>query len=350
MRAIVTSNGSPGGVYGLEIQGPGVAAVQMTRLIAGYHSLFFTMSSDRELLFLAHSAQVDDEENPEDMISIFLSDRDWRHWVLRDKVSTQGTIACYLDFNERHNLLLMANYGSGSFCAAHVNKDGAVINARRFSIAPPAPSRSELHTNSHPHFLACTPCGNFAIGLDLGFDCVLLYSIEEMSTLLPIQVRQVQVAHGSGPRHLVFHPQLPVFYVIYELSNEIAVFKLDSAPADMAWMQKCSTLPAGTSLKNAAADLAISRSGRFLYCSNRGHDSLAIFRIRPDGLLEEMDFVSSCGKDPLSLAMSPCGEILLCANHSDSTLAFFQVSSDTGGLHCVRTMEEISQPTRVEFL
>jgi 6-phosphogluconolactonase len=189
-----------------------------------------------------------------------------------------------------------------------------------------------------------SPDNRFVYAVDLGLDQVLGYRLEAASAKLsPNRQPFVRTPPGAGPRHLTFHPNGRHVYVINELDNSVTVFGYESGSGMLIERQTISTLPKDFDGTSYCADLKITPDGRFLYGTNRGHDSIAAYRISDDGRLTLLGIEPSLGKGPQNLAITPNGKLLLCANMPGKNVAVFQINSKTGALK--RAAQPVSMPS-----
>jgi 6-phosphogluconolactonase len=196
----------------------------------------------------------------------------------------------------------------------------------------------------HAHCAVISPDNRFVYAADLGLDQVLGYQLDPTSgKLSPHRQPFVRTPPGAGPRHLTFHPQGRHVYVINELANSVTLFDYAAESGMLIERQTISTLPEGFAGVSYCADLKITPNGHFLYGTNRGHDSIAIYRIGDAGRLTLLGIEPSLGKGPQNLAITPGGELLLCANMPGNNVAVFRIDPQTGSLEHIG--EPISMPS-----
>ncbi|WP_079194222.1 lactonase family protein [Streptomyces sp. CB02923] len=248
--------------------------------------------------------------------------------------STGGANVTHLSVHPAGRHLLSANYGAGSVAAHRVNADGSV-GARTALVqhtgSGPDPGRQE---GPHAHQIITDPRGRHVFAVDLGTDKVYTYRLDTASgTLRPVS--EARSVAGAGPRHMVFHPTAPYAYVANELNSTITVYGHDPATGVLTRGESRPTVPGGSgaAVRNYPAEVAISSDGRFLYLSNRGHESIARFAVTADGSgLRLMDTVSSGGSWPRHISLAPSGTLLFAANQYGRTVGVFSVNRDTGAL------------------
>ena len=229
---------------------------------------------------------------------------------------------------------MVANYETGSICVLPVQQDGSLGEATdvvQFSGSGPNPQRQ---AGPHAHMIVPGPSANSVLAIDLGADRLMLFHLDtERGTLNPAEPPWVQLPPGTGPRHLAFHPHRPLAYVISELQSTVTVCRYDGQQGEFAPFQTVSTLPAGFTGENLGAEIMVAPSGRFVYASNRGHDSVAIFAVGPaTGQLSLVGHESTHGRGPRTFTIDPTGTLLLVANQDTDTVVTFCINQEAGKL------------------
>jgi 6-phosphogluconolactonase len=220
-----------------------------------------------------------------------------------------GMGPCHLAVDVTGRCLLAANYNSGSIAALPIHADGSLGEATATIQHAGSSVNSARQSGPHAHFICPSPDNRFALNCDLGLDKVFVYRLDaDAAKLSPNDPPFATVAPGSGPRHLTFSPDGKFVYVINEMGGTINVFSYNAANAALTEVQTISTLPKGFSGKNTAAEIAMHPSGKFLYASNRGDDSIAVFAVdRESGSLTLVEHQSTQGHmpRPIRLLCSP---------------------------------------------
>jgi 6-phosphogluconolactonase len=247
-----------------------------------------------------------------------------------------GKAPSHLALDATGRVLLAANYHGGFVAAAPIRDDGTPGPATRIQHEGngPHPSRQE---KPHPHSVTVSPDNRFAIVCDLGVDKIFSYALDiGRAQLTPAATPFVETAPGAGPRHFKFGPTGRHAYAINELNNTIAAYTYTADRGTLTPLEQravVSTLPPDFSGENTTAEVRLHPNGRFLYGSNRGHDSLAVFAIDPaSGALEPVQIVPSGGKTPRNFALSPDGRWLVCAHQDSEELPVFHVNAANGQL------------------
>lgn len=267
--------------------------------------------------------------------------------ALLNRVPSLGGAPCHLCVHPTGRFVLSANYSGGNVVVHPVNPDGSLAPAsdntatRRPSGGPHPPGR-------HAHSINIAPGGSFALGCDLGLDRVLVHRLDLGSGQL-VAHGDARVAAGSGPRHLAFHPNSRFAYVINELAGTISAFAWDPAQGTLTDLQTVSTLPVGYSGRKWAADIRVHPSGRFVYGSNRAHDSIAIFGVdAATGRLSLVGHEPTRGRTPRNIALSPAGDWLLAANQDSGSITTFRIDPATGTLRHLAT-NDVPTPVCIKF-
>lgn len=255
-----------------------------------------------------------------------------------------------LDAAGRH--LLVANYGSGSVEMLGIRDDGRpgpLTDFVQHLGKGPNPSRQE---GPHAHCIVPDPADRFALSCDLGLDRVLVYRLDRKNgKLIPNDPPSASVKPGAGPRHLAFGANGRRVYVVNELDSTITAFDYDPSKGTLHPCQTVSTLPDGFSGPNSGADIHVSPFGRSLYSSNRGHDSIAIFRIAPStGELTPAGHTPTGGRTPRNFALDPQGHFLLAANQDSDNIVVFRIDAGAGKLTPTDHRIEVPRPACVKFL
>jgi 6-phosphogluconolactonase len=263
-----------------------------------------------------------------------------------------GAAPCHLSLDAQGGHLLVANYWGGSVRVFPVGPDGPLAPATATVQHEGRSVNPERQEGPHAHSINLDPAGRFAFAADLGLDQVRVYRFDRSTgSLLPHDPSAARVAPGSGPRHLAFHPDGRHAYVINELDSTITAFGYDAAKGALAELHTVSTLPAAFSGSNITAEVAVRADGRFLYGSNRGHDSIAIFAIDAStGRLTALGHQPARGKTPRHFAIDPTGTWMLAANQDSDDVVVFRVDEASGRLEPVGGPTSVPRPVCVRMV
>jgi len=264
---------------------------------------------------------------------------------------TNGQDTTHLSVQPSGQYLFAASYTSGNFQVFRINSDGSIGDMTdNFQDVGngtgPNPARQEA---PHAHQILTDFDGNHVFGVDLGADKVNVWNLDPSTGVLnPNTVPYAAIASGSGPRHMAFHPDRQHAYVLSELVSAVTVFTYDPVRAAFIWQQTISALPPDFTGSNTAAEIRIHPSGRFLYTTNRGHHSVAIFKIEPDtGELEVIGWESTRGQWPRGMNIDPSGTFLYAANQNTDNIAVFRIQP--AGRLRFSTLVYTPTPVDIEF-
>jgi len=272
--------------------------------------------------------------------------------TLLNQASSGGGGSCHVAVDETGKCLLAADYGSGTIAAlpiqanGHLGEPATVIQHRGSSVNP------QRQAGPHAHFITPGPANRFALACDLGLDQVLVYRFDPgKAALVPNDPAFASVKPGSGPRHLAFHPSGRFVFLINELSSTLTAFACDAERGVLKELQTVSALPEDFTGTSYGAEVQVHPSGKFVYASNRGHDSIAVFAFDPEkGKLTGLEYQATQGKTPRHFALDPTGRWLLAENQGSDTIVVFRVDSETGRLTPAGQTISVGAPVCAVFL
>ncbi len=241
-----------------------------------------------------------------------------------------GDLPCHLEINSTGKWLLVSNYGSGTVSVLPILPDGALgemTDLNQHQGSGPHPERQE---GPHVHSATFSPDQRFAIVADLGIDALMVYTFDPSAGRLLVR-SQISTRPGAGPRFKVFHPSGQCVYIAHELDNTVVVYDYDATSGMLRERQIVEALPPNAP-KSTIADIEISPEGDRLYVSNRGDDSISIFRIEEDSRLTRIAIRSSGGRCPRDFTITPNGRFLLVANQESDEIVVMPV---LGGLEAI---------------
>ena len=310
---------------------------------------FLAMHPARPLIY-AVSETDDFDDAGSGSVSAFAIDRRDASLEKLNEVSSKGGWPCHLSVDSTGSMLIVANYKGGSVASFPVLADGSLGQAVSF-FQHQGQSVHERQAGPHAHSADFSADGRYAFFSDLGLDQIKVYGTDtSQASMWPHDPPHVEVAPGSGPRHFAQHPSGPYAYGLNELSSTVSVYAFDAAKGTLSVVQTVSTLPDRYDSENYTAEIFVHPSGKFVYASNRGHDSLAVFRIDPaSGMLEKAGHSPSGGKWPRSFAFDPTGQFLLSANQNSDNIAVFRIDASTGALGPTGTDFPVDAPVCIVF-
>lgn len=285
-------------------------------------------------------------------LSAFAIDPSTGALTLLNAVPSGGTGPCHVRVDGAGRYLFAANYGSGSAAMVSIQEDGSLGDGHfvQHDGSSVDPNRQ---TGPHAHSVNLGPSGNLLYVADLGMDQVVVYKPDWSSGRLVSYDAQpwVQTAPGAGPRHMDFHPSGKYAYVINEMNSTLTAYTHDADTGVLTELQTVSTLPEGyDGGNNSTADVHVHPNGRFIYGSNRGHNSIVIFAIDPDsGQLSLVDHESTQGEIPRNFTLDPGGDFLLAANQNTDNIVVFRVDSETGLLTDTGVEVQVPVPVCLKF-
>lgn len=285
-------------------------------------------------------------------VSAFSIDRNTGKLTFLNEVSSRGADPCYVTVDGTGKYVLVANYTGGSVAVFPVLENGRLGDALGFvqhTGHGPNPKRQE---GPHAHSIDLSPDNRFVMVDDLGLDELLVYKFDaSKGTLTPNDPPFAKLDPGAGPRHFALDPSGKFAYVISEMHSTVTAFSADLKAGTFRPLQTISALPEGFKGPNDDAEIEVHPSGKFLYGSNRGHDSITVFAIDSGkGTLALVEHASTSGKTPRNFAIDPAGKLLFAANQESDNIIVFHIDEKTGKLTPTGKVLEVGQPVCVKFL
>ncbi|HEX2854440.1 MAG TPA: lactonase family protein [Opitutaceae bacterium] len=272
------------------------------------------------------------------------------HLTLLNQVPAHGTGPCHAVIDQTGRNLLAANFGSGSVAVFPLNPDGTLRPASSFS-QDTGKGPNSRQDGPHSHAINLTPDNRFAIASEFGTDRLRIFRFDASAgTLTPAEPPRVPMKPASAPRHLAFHPNGKFAYSLNEIDSTVTVLAYDGAKGSFRQLQNLSALPAGFRDFNTAAEVIAHPSGKFLYTSNRGHHSIAVFAIEADGTLRILAHAPCGGKTPRGFSIDSSGRWLIAAGQSTHNIAVFAIDPVTGIPTPTGETAPVHTPTGVKFL
>jgi 6-phosphogluconolactonase len=271
---------------------------------------------------------------------------------LLNEVPSRGADPCYLSFDKSGHYLLAANYTGGSVAVFPVNKDGSLGAPSAFVQHSGSGPNRERQDGPHAHWIETSPDNRFALAADLGLDEIVVYRFDAKNgSLTKNDPPFAKLDPGVGPRHLSFHPNGRFAYVVNELKSTITAFSYDANRGALLNLRSISALPADVSGTNDGAEIHVHPSGKFLFASNRGHDSIAVFSINPrSGELALVHDVLTQGKTPRNFEIDPTGAFLFVANQDSGNIVVFRIDPQTGKLTSTGQVLSVPSPVSLRFV
>jgi 6-phosphogluconolactonase len=315
---------------------------------------FLAIHPNHKFLYAVGELDSPADRKTSGAINAFAIDSKSGKLTFLNQQSSSGKGPAHLVVDKSGKCVLAANYGGGSVSVVPIQKDGRLGK----------PTASIQHTGSsvdpqrqkepHAHSINVDPENCFAFVADLGLDKIMIYKLDpKKGTLVANEPAFVAVTPGAGPRHFAFHPNGRFAYVINEMSCTVTAFDYDAKRGALKSLQEISTLPEGQKVEPglSTAEVQVHPSGKFLYGSNRGHDSIAVFSIdEKTGKLTSIQNESTQGKVPRNFGIDPTGKYLLAANQDSDTVVVFRIDQKSGNLEATGEKIEVPMPVCVKFL
>ena len=266
--------------------------------------------------------------------------------------STDGAGTCHLAIDRNGKHVVVANYTGGSVSCLPIEADGRLGKVVCLVQHKGSSVNSRRQEGAHAHGVYLDAANRFLFVPDLGLDKVMIYRFDDNDgMLIANDPAFLATAAGAGPRHFAFHPNGRYAYVINELNSTLVAMSYDAERGVLRPLQTVSTLPARFHGVNTCAEVQVHPSGKFVYGSNRGHDSIAIFAIdAKTGKLRFVGHEPTRGKEPRNFAIDPSGRYLLTANQSSDNVVVFRIDAGTGRLRATGSTAHVSMPVCVTML
>lgn len=289
---------------------------------------------------------------PEGRLSAFEIDQDSGELSYLNVQPTRGAITAYVSVEQSGRMALLANFWTSSVVTFPINDDGSLEPVQARVLHEGSGSIPGRQDAPHPHFIAPDPQNRYAIVADLGIDKVLVYRTDlEARALMPSAASTLELEPGAGPRHVAFHPNGEYAYVIKEMNSTISALAYNASEGNLELLQTVPALPDDFDGESHCADIHVSPSGRFLYGSNRGHDSLVIYEIdEGTGKLNYVGHQSTLGRTPRNFTFDPTGDFLLVGNQDSDSIVTFRVNQDTGLLEQAGPIAEVPTPVCLKMI
>ena len=269
----------------------------------------------------------------------------------RDQQASGGGAPCFVSVDRSGRVVLVANYNGGSVALLPIQADGSLAPPTQVVPHTGSGPNKERQTAAHAHCIVADPSNRFALAADLGADRVFVYRLDlDGKSLSHVGGGDAVMRSGAGSRHIAFHPTLPLVFVANELDSTVATLRFDAARGVLSPVETRSTVPAGWTGTNYPADIHVAPSGRTLYVSNRGHNSVAVFSVAEStGALALDQLVSTGGDWPRNFSLDPTGRWLLVANQRSNSIVVFQRDQESGRLTPTRQRIAVQSPVCLRF-
>jgi 6-phosphogluconolactonase len=311
---------------------------------------FLALDPSQRYLYAVNETSETDGQ-PGGGVSAFAIDPTTSVPRLLNRQSSHGTGPCHLTVDATGGYVIATNHGSGSVACYPIQSDGSLGAASDVVQHVGSSVHPQHQQGPHAHSANLDPTNRFALICDKGIDKVMVYRLDRSNGKLVPNDPPFASAHpGSAPRHLAFHPTRPFAFVINEIASTLTSFAFDEETGALREIQTVSTLPADYSGRNSTADVHVHPNGKFVYGSNRGHDSIAIFALDEEsGTLALIGHESTRGAVPRNFNLDPTGKLLLAANQNSDTIVAFGVDPTNGTLTPTGAVTQTPTPVCIKF-
>jgi len=298
-------------------------------------------------------AYAANETGPQSTITAFSIDKSSAKLTQLNQLSALGADPCYLSFDKTGKFLFAANYSSGNVVVFPILADGKLgeytADVKDAGALGPNKERQE---GPHAHWVQVSPDNRFVFVSDLGLDAIISYRFDsKKGTLTPNDPPAAKLTPGAGPRHVTFSPNGKFVYVVSELANTVTAFSYNPDKGTLHELQVLSTLPNGFSGRNDDAEITEDPQGKWLFASNRGHDTIAVFAVSPsDGTLRHVGEYPTGGQEPRHFTIDPSGQFLLAENQNSNSIVVFRIDRNTGALTKISQTDNVPSPVCLAFL
>jgi 6-phosphogluconolactonase len=341
-----TQTGRADGIYLVRMDRSSGKLRQVGSVNAGANPSFLAIHPNGHVLYAVNEIEKYNGKTS-GAVSAFAIAGDAGALTKLDEQPSEGGSPCFVSVDRSGRVVLVANYVGGSVALLPIQADGGLAPPTQVVQHTGSGPNAERQEAPHAHCIVPDPSDRFALAADLGADRVFVYRLDLDGKLLRrVEGGEAVMRSGAGPRHLAFHPTLPLVFVANELDSTVATLRFDAERGALSPLGIHSTLPAGWSGTNYPADIHVAPSGRALYVSNRGHNSLAVFSVAEStGALALEQVISTEGDWPRNFSLDPTGKWLLVANQRSNSVVVFRRDQKSGRLTLTR--ERISLPSPV---
>ena len=319
---------------------------------AGENPSFLTLDEQRKHLYAVNETGNYEGENS-GAVSAFAVNQQNGDLTLLNRVASKGGAPCHVSVGGANNNVLVANYMGGNVASFQVQEGGRLSEAADVEQHTGKGPNTQRQEAAHAHYIAPDPNNKFILSVDLGTDNVLSYRLDASTGTLTPNTPAVAFAAkpGSGPRHLAFHPNGRYAYLIHELNSTMTALTYDADKGTFTEIETVPTLPAGFKGESYCAEVKVSADGKFLYGSNRGHNSIVVYAIDQDtGKLTQVQFMSTGGGWPRDFTINQTGNVMLVANERSNNLVSFKIDKATGKLTPTGHKVSVHKPVCVQVV
>jgi 6-phosphogluconolactonase len=344
------TRGDSQGIYVFRFNSESGELTPVTAVSGVKNPSFLAISPDQKYLYSVAEIDMFDGQKAGG-VAAFSIDKASGNLTKLNEQHSGGAGPCHLVVDKEGKNVLVANYGGGSVSALPIGEDGqlkppsSTIQHEGSSVNP------QRQKEPHAHSVNLDPAGKFAFVADLGLDKVLIYRFDSAKGELKANnPPSASVSPGGGPRHFAFHPNGKFAYVINEIGNTVTAFAYSAEEGRLTPIESLSTIPADYKETTHTAEVQVHPSGKFVYGSNRGHDSIAVFQVNQDTGKLTAKGQAKCPATPRNFGMDPGGKFLLACGQSANQIEVFRINQDTGELTSTGHKVKVPSPVCVKFL
>jgi 6-phosphogluconolactonase len=345
------TNGSSKGIYAYRFQSESGELTPLGLVAETPNPTFLALSADHQFLYA-----VNEESNYNNTHSGLVSgfSIDHLHGKLTpiNSVASAGAGPCHLAVDHTGSALFVANYGSGSAASFHLSRTGKLgAPASQFQYSGHGPDKKRQE-GPHCHCATVSPDNRFVLFNDLGLDRIHIYELDPATAKLTLnEPSHWSSKPGAGPRHLAFHPSGEFAYNINEMASTVDTLGWDAKKGALTTLQNISALPPDFHGESSGAEIAVDPKGRYVYASNRGHNSIAVFAVDPQkGTLTPVQHAMTPGREPRGFTLDPTGNWLLVGNQMIGTISIFRRDPGTGKLTATPNTVEVDKAVCLLFV
>ena len=345
-----TEGGRTDGIYLLHMDRRSGKLRQAGSVNAGANPSFLTIHPNGRLLYAVNEFEKLNGKKT-GLVSALAIASDTGSLTRRNEQPSEGGAPCYVSVDRSGRVVLVANYVGGNVALLPILADGTLAPAAAVEQHTGHGPNAARQESAHAHCIVADPSNRFVLSADLGVDRVFVYRLDlDGKTLHRIESGDAVMRPGAGPRHIAFHPTLPLVFVANELDSTVTTLRFDARRGALSTLGTRSTVPAGWTGTNYPADIHVASSGRTLYVSNRGHNSIAVFSVAGStGILSLEQVVSTEGDWPRNFSLDPTGRWLLVANQRSGSVVVFARDRKSGRLTPTRSSIALPSPVCLRF-
>ena len=345
-----TEGGRRDGIYVLRMDRRSGKLRRVSSVDAGANPSFVAIHPNGRVLYAVNEVETHNGK-PTGAVSAFAIAGDTGALTRLNEQPSEGGAPCFVSVDRTGHVVLVANYAGGSVALLPTQADGALAPATKVVQHTGSGPNAERQGAPHAHCMVADPSNRFALSADLGVDRVFVYRLDlDGKSLRHVEGGDAVMRSGAGPRHIAFHPTLPLVFIANELDSTVATLRFDAERGALSPLDIRSTIPTGWTGTNYPADIHVASSGRTLYVSNRGLNSLAVFSVAEStGALTLDQMVSTEGDWPRNFALDPTGRWLLVANQRSDSVVVFSRDPESGRLTPTRQRIALPSPVCLRF-